>query len=135
MYLLAIDPGVETGVALLGEDGSIIWTVTAEGPDYPELTSALGHYPDARLAMEDSPDTRHHQETFVRVKTLVEADGRPVAYVRPSQWKNHPAARVPEDLESKHEREAVGIGRWHLSQLRSSDADQARSADAPAAHQ
>lgn len=134
MYLLAIDPGVETGVALLTEDGLIIWTVTAEGPDYPELTSALKTYADAETVMEDAPDTRHHQDTFKRVKSLVEADGRAVAFVRPSQWKSHPAARVTEEFETKHEGEAVGIGRWHLSQRRD-DAHEATAPDPSGAHQ
>lgn len=138
LYLLSIDPGVQTGVALLTGEGGIVWTVTAEGPDYPELKSALSQYPDAEVVMEDAPDTRHYQEPFRKVLVIVEEAGRKPVLIRPSQWKNHPASRVSDQessgFETKHEGEAVGIGRWHLSQRRDDGQEQSAGSDPAGAH-
>lgn len=122
MYLLSIDPGGQTGIALLNGEGDIVWTVTSEGPDYPELRGALKDYPEVDVVMEDAPRTRHYQGPQIHVLAIVEETGRKPVLVRPSQWKGHPASFVKlserQGFETKHEGEAVGLGRWHLSQRR-----------------
>jgi hypothetical protein len=129
VYLLSVDPGVQTGVALLSMEGGIIWTQTSYAEDkFFNLINALEKYPEAQVVMEDAPNTRHHQEVFQEVKRIIEETGRKPALVRPSQWKGHPASFVKlserEGFETKHEGEAVGLGRWYLSQGRNDGQDQ-----------
>ena len=113
MYTLAVDPGVHTGVALLNPQGDVVWTLTCEDP-YDELTAALREYQDAELATEPAPPTRHYQEVYATVFGLVtqEAGDRTVHLIRPSEWKNHPFCNLlSTKFATKHEAEAVGIGR------------------------
>lgn len=120
MYVLAVDPGVSTGVVLLTES-SIAWAVTCTSP-WDELKSALVTYASIPVVCERAPTVhRHEADTYDRVTGMV--DGHPdVTYLTPSQWKGHPSSRLAaEDLSSlktKHEKEAASLGRRLLAMRR-----------------
>lgn len=129
MYILAVDPGVETGIALLNPEGEVVWTMTSRAP-YEELKSALSQYckppyttvsndeygketSQAELAAEVAPSTRHYQDVHSMVSDCFA--GLQVHWIRPSEWKSHPFCKVTvSDYDTKHEAEAIGIGRAYL---------------------
>lgn len=118
VYVLAIDPGVSTGIVLLSAH-SVAWAVTCQAP-YAELRGALRGYPDAPRVCEKAPTVhRHEAETYDEVTSLLDGD---VTYLTPSQWKGHPSSRLSaddlEELQTKHEKEAAGLGRRFLAMRR-----------------
>jgi hypothetical protein len=127
VHVIGIDPGAITGYALLRETGEPVLTGAVAVDRTLPLELLLESWPDAHLVIETAPDSRHYQTPYIKIKSLVEATGRDIAFVRPSQWKGHPACRVPEKFETKHEGEAVGIGRWFLSQRRNNESDARRT--------
>lgn len=122
MYILAVDPGVQTGIALLNGEGDIVWTQVSEAP-FREVRAALKQYvrqDNAELAAEAAPATRHYQDVHAQVSALFA--GLTVHWIKPSEWKNHPFCKVPvSDFDTKHEAEAVGIGRAYLLKRRRND--------------
>lgn len=130
LYLLAIDPGVETGIALLSGEGTIVWTLTTRSP-HSGLSNALNQYHDASVVIEEAPLRGHYKHAFLEVRAIVEHNAanyeRSLAWVLPSHWKGSPRSRLDPAAKAmcttKHEREAVGLGRWYLSQRSRDDKD------------
>lgn len=129
MYILAVDPGVQTGMALLNPLGEVVWTGVSEAP-YEGLKNALLHYRvakihpthNAELAAEVAPSTRHYQDVHSQVSDCFA--GCEVHWIRPSEWKSHPFCKVPvSDYDTKHEAEAIGIGRAYLLRRKREQSD------------
>lgn len=118
MYVLAIDPGVSTGVVLLSTC-RVAWAITSDG-QYEALRGALRTYPGVPRVCEAAPSVhRHEAETYDHVVSLIDGD---VTFLTPSQWKGHPSSRLSavdlKKLKTKHEKEAAGLGRRFLSMRR-----------------
>lgn len=122
-YVLAVDPGVNTGVVLLSTS-AVAWAITCQAP-FEELQSALRTYVDIPVVCERAPSVhRHEADTYDRVTTLV--DTHPdVTYLTPSQWKGHPSSRLTskdrQKLTTKHEKEAASLGRRFLAIRRTNE--------------
>lgn len=123
-YVIAIDPGVTIGLALLSQhDGSIIETaaIDTKGEWRISLRSWLVSYDDeAEVVCEAGPSFgRHNDDILRRVEELVLNYANEVRWLTPSRWKGHPKAkltRAETTGRTKHEHDAAGMGRvWiHL---------------------
>jgi hypothetical protein len=122
LYVLGIDPGITTGLALVTTGGHLTWATESRAP-FDELRGAFSQY-QARLQLivaEGMPvGSGHHRSVFDEVVSVIdECTPRDVEWIMPSAWKPHPASRLTElDLQrcnSPHEKDAVGIARYALA--------------------
>lgn len=119
MYVLAIDPGNVTGVALVTED-AVVWAESYEVPREGHMVlGTIRGYENTPVVIEEAP-TLHSHESHAYNQVLEIVRRHPnVTYVRPSAWKGHPSSRLTASdkaaCKSKHEREAVGLGRRFLN--------------------
>lgn len=123
MYVLAVDPGVHTGVALLTAD-DVVWAETFMAP-YEDLGSTLSYYSGTPCVCEEAPTVHKHEaDTYDRVTSIVK-EHPDVTFLSPSQWKGHPSTRLSASdkaaCRTKHEREAACLGRRFLAMRRSDD--------------
>jgi hypothetical protein len=133
VYVLAVDPGKHTGVALIGPEG-VVWVVTCERP-YDALRSALREYGhQASVVYEETPGVHSHRNEDQReIETLILEVCHPdnVFTVRPSEWKKHPKARLSAGDEgiclTKHDKEAASIGTYFYRQRKSLGRDADRT--------
>lgn len=125
MYVLAVDPGVHTGIVLATRQ-DIVWAQTLLIPDNTdELLSTVKNYSDTPCVSEEAPSLHAH-ESHVYGQVLEILRAHPdVTFLTPSQWKGHPSARLSASdkavCRSKHEREAAGLGRRFLAMRRSNE--------------
>lgn len=125
MYVLAVDPGLNTGVALLTES-DIVWAQTLRVPEEcGALIAALRNYADTPCVCEEAPSLHAHEgHTYKHVLEIVNRHQN-VTFLTPSQWKGHPSTRLSkadkETCWTKHEREAAGLGRRFLAMRRSDE--------------
>lgn len=125
MYVLAIDPGNLTGVALVTEQ-DVVWAQTLPIPKHAiDLLSTIKHYYKTPCVCEEAPSLHaHEQHVYGQVLEIVR--GHPnVTFLTPSQWKGHPSTRLSASdkavCRTKHEREAAGLGRRFLAMRRSNE--------------
>jgi hypothetical protein len=116
--ILAFDPGVTTGVAVLEEDGSIIKTYAFSDPDKVERFAqrAKVEYPNSDVVIEAPPQWAGNFRPLIQqVEEKLRSIFPDACWVNPGQWKGHPTA----DLSTlsglgytQHEKDTVGLGRW-----------------------
>lgn len=134
MYVLAIDPGNHTGVALVTEN-DVVWTESFEVPrEGHGLLGTIRSYENTPCVCEEAPSLHAHEaHAYNQVLEIVRRHPD-VTYLTPSQWKGHPSSRLSADdkraCRTKHEREAVALARRFLAMRRTderSNADPAGS--------
>ena len=113
-FLLAVDPGEQTGFALLDtETGEVI----AQGTLKPEvvriLVSVVSEYKIHDIVIETTdknalpPSVRSVVDGFVLKR-------KRMVFVRPAQWKPWARNHKPTILSTKHQKEAVSQGEYVL---------------------
>lgn len=116
VILLAIDPGITTGVALLDYDGSVIESYEVNGDEAYAIVALIAEETSNEVVIERGPAARSN--TF-----LDELDGwlRAVypdaRWMYPGEWKGTP--RAMQDVSgvlSHHAKDAVRMGREYLFQ-------------------
>jgi len=111
--VLAIDPGVKTGIALL-VDGRVAATSIACAP-WDGLRNAIRLMDATDVVCESGPVfSRHHRAVLEEVERVVREEAEDVQWVQPAQWKNTPASRGENPTGiSVHEKDACAIARWY----------------------
>ncbi len=111
--ILAIDPGVTTGIAF-ALNGKVVWTDTAIDP-WDDLRNTL-HIHTARgatVVCERGPTfERHHRDVLEQVERIVLEEAENVHWVVPGQWKGTPPSRGAAIKGTQHEKDAAGLARW-----------------------
>lgn len=108
---IAIDPGLRTGVAVFSGD-DVIMVTTTESP-HEELRDIVR---GQEVVCEQGPVNRLQAAMCEEVEAIVRQEAAHHYWIRPSDWKGHPSAVVQESdgCSTKHEREAVSLGRcWY----------------------
>lgn len=116
LSLIAIDPGLSTGVAQFGSKGELLSSFTSTPPN-DRLRLFLQVVPDAVIVCEQGPSfSRRQQEACEPVEALVRASPPDVHWIRPTTWKPSPAAKLlsSDNPSTKHEKDAIRLGRWFL---------------------
>lgn len=134
--ILAIDPGVTTGIALVNPQGDFVRGYEVQPHDLHIVREMLRLYPDAAVLIEKGPAFESHNRPYMeQVERIVEEDGREdISWVTPSQWKNSPTNRREVPKGSKHMADCVRMARWHQKTRRHSEASNAQR-DSSRAHQ
>jgi hypothetical protein len=115
LILLAIDPGITTGVALLEYDGSIIQTyeVTGEADD---VVACVKQEACHAVVIEKGPLSRAN-EYLDQLDGLLRAAFPDATWLYPGEWKGTPRALAEvKGVLSHHARDAVRMGREYLFQ-------------------
>jgi hypothetical protein len=119
--LIAVDPGLDTGIAVFEGSVLVLTSTVREGKDLIDL---LAHHHGARVVGEKPPQQNAHQpEVTAAVVEIVNLECQmremPVSWILPAQWKGTPQARLQEGEAEKcatqHELDAVGMGRFKLA--------------------
>jgi hypothetical protein len=114
--ILAFDPGVSTGIAILEEDGSVVNTYVRSFDEMSDefITGLSNIYKDAAAVAEQGPLTGNYRPLTQTIEERLRKAFPKIEWVTPGQWKGHPAARSAQALPrlTQHERDAVGLGRW-----------------------
>lgn len=106
-----IDPGHTTGIAIF-KDGQLKHVLSSESPHEALADIVRGQ----EVVCERGPVNRdHNAETCVEVETIVKREADDVHWVQPSEFKCHPAFRTQPSEGNRHERDAIGLGRWFLA--------------------
>lgn len=117
--MIAVDPGESTGVAVL--DGEVVLATMTVSEPFGPLRNVLRDFFQFEVVCEQPPpNPPHNLDVMVRVLSVVQEEVSRVAYVRPSQWKGHPAATLMESdtCRSIHEKDALRLARWYSYQRR-----------------
>lgn len=122
VMVVSIDPGVTTGIAVIGDDGSVVDTWSLSDPEdvSDQLRVLASMYPDADSVGEQPPLWGgHHRPHTQVIEEKVKHFFPDVDWVNPGQWKGHPASKT-SDLRGKtqHEKDAAGLGRWYRATRR-----------------
>jgi hypothetical protein len=119
-HLLVIDPGLRTGLAFF-KDGTPEWSLTSE-PPHDLVTKMIEGLQDAHTTLEvvceEGPvNHRRQAQACEPVERIVRHTAKIIHWVRPSEWKRHPSARIEDgdNPQSRHERDVLRIGRWFLA--------------------
>lgn len=114
--ILAFDPGVSTGIAILQDDGSIVNTYVRSFDEMSEefIDGLARMYPKARTVAEQGPVTGNYRPLTQTIEERLRRAFPSIEWVLPGQWKGHPAAKPSQALPrmTQHEKDAVGLGRW-----------------------
>jgi len=109
MRVLAIDPGISTGVVLLESDGSVLQAHTLAEHSLSSLTTT------ALLAdvivMERLPEKV--EPVLARVVTTLKTWFPDAILIGPGTWKPVMTTRSIPDLPSIHQRDAYGLGAYY----------------------
>lgn len=130
--VIVFDPGASTGFAALGEDGSILVTMTLsiqELPGFMDFIAFIGD--DVDVVVEQGPEYGHHSPITRRAEGII-LDIFPSANrVPPGHWKTHPHYRrrvhIPRRLVTAHEHDAVRLGQWFQETRRDTNAESGHS--------
>jgi len=116
LVVIAFDPGETTGVAVITATNQILETAALDERLVTSKAKALKrHYKGAPVAIEAGPLWRSDSPLTKNVEYEL-LDIFPFAtLVSPNQWKGHPAALCSEKVNTRHERDAVRLGRWFLA--------------------
>lgn len=114
--ILAFDPGITTGVALLQDDGSIIETQLLTSPEHVhKYCWKKSDTKNLRVVVEKAPElSSNYREYIEQIEQTIKKWFKDVTWITPGQWKGHPVAQVTDDMKDLviHERDAVGLGRY-----------------------
>lgn len=120
MYLISIDPGPSTGIAEFEGSDVVATTTTQEPHDLlrQRLRVLNREHPGLTVVCEQGPKIRHYADACAEVEAIVRQEADAIYWVRPSQWKPHPSAKLEEDdpIQTRHERDAVKLGRYFIAQ-------------------
>lgn len=134
--MLAIDPGMNTGVSLVDGSGEVVESFTCQSP-FLQLREFLKRLdPSVEVVAERGTEFGGHGKALIQqVEEIVRDLCSQVSWVSPSQWKSSPRARcsVPAGL-SKHEGDATRMARWFQSTRRSHEKSSTQG-DASRAHE
>ncbi len=112
--VLAIDPGVTTGVALLNQAGEVILANELRG-DPSTVAKVLAEIPAEDVVIEQGPigygrSSAYLEELDFRLKEVFPN----ATWLRPVEWKGTPRAQTPVNEKSVHVKDAVRMGREHI---------------------
>lgn len=113
IQLVAIDPGLSTGVAVIHSDGTAVsFTTVAPHDELDRFLDKLDE--NVNIVCEQGPRNRRQADACTPVEARVKQLANPIHWVRPTDWKPNPHARLePSDKPgTKHERDATRMGRW-----------------------
>lgn len=130
-HVMVFDPGQTIGVAVLKRGGACVVTKSIETDGTRDWRQRLeqvfnAYAPSSELVVEQGPDFGRHNRGILslverELTWLSERYGLPINWIRPADWKGHPAAR-PDALDgneprTQHEKDTLGMGRvWcHLN--------------------
>lgn len=127
METLAFDPGVTTGVAVLAPTGDVLSTYALRSrEDVKGMAIRLNdRHQGAAVVIEQGPLQGGNYRPLIQG---IEEDLREIfpdaAWVGPGEWKGHPSARPTHVMRglTQHEKDAVGLGRFHQAKRRISSA-------------
>lgn len=111
--ILAFDPGVTTGVAVV-DNGEIIYTAALGTVDGMVTRNLAKRFPGAEVVAEAPPlmggNYRPHTQS---VEEAIKKQFPDAYWVNPGQWKGTPPSRtpVPKSL-TQHEKDAVHLAFW-----------------------
>lgn len=118
--LVVVDPGLSTGVAYF-EGNLVVENFTTSAP-HTQLESYLRAIKEQNGTLEvlcEQGPTNHRRQAdaCVPVETIVKQEADVIHWVRPSDWKGHPAAtlRASDRPATRHERDVLRMGRWFLA--------------------
>lgn len=127
MRLAVIDPGESTGVAVFTLRRLSPQLVTSALIDHFTVGQdeyGLGMIRDKireadEVLAEEGPLRRHSPRACIRVEQVIRdaAHEKPVHWIRPTEWKPHPAASLePQDEpQTIHESDVIRMGRWFIN--------------------
>lgn len=124
--LVVIDPGMSTGVAVF-VDGRLNHSFTTLAP-HDRLRRTLSALRDEdEVVVEKGPAIRRQAATCEPVEALATELAPNIQWVRPTAWKPDPHAITwPSDNPStRHERDAIKLGRHWLARQERNDGDKA----------
>lgn len=134
--VLAIDPGMNTGVSLVDGSGEVVRSFTCQSPFLPLREFLKGLDSNIEVVAERGTEFGGHGKALIQqVEEIVRTLCPQVSWVTPSQWKSSPQARrgVPSGL-TKHEGDATRMGRWFQSTRRSHE-ESSTQGDTSRAHE
>lgn len=126
--ILAIDPGVTTGIAAL-VDGEIAQVNECSSP-FDMLRNAIRITNPEVVVCEQGPSfERHHRVVLEQVERIVQEEAENIVWVKPSQWKGTPPSQGPAIEGSQHMKDAAALARWYYN-TQGSNSAQDETADA-----
>jgi hypothetical protein len=126
--IIAFDPGVTTGVAVLDSKGNIINTMAVNERLVVGNAKRLRRkYHDVKVVIEQGPLWRSDSQLTRTVEGELRNIFPDAVLIPPNRWKGHPAAKCTERMNTTHERDAVRLGRWFLA--RSNDNGESHQED------
>lgn len=114
--LVSVDPGQSTGVAIFS-NGHLVRSFTSVAPHTTlrrELHALADH---DEVVCEKGPALRRQAATCEPVEAIIREHALSrTSWVRPTEWKPNPEAVLldSDTPGTKHERDAIRMGRWHL---------------------
>jgi predicted RNase H-like nuclease (RuvC/YqgF family) len=116
LRVIAFDPGVTTGVAVVDGNGNIRYTAALDERLVKSKAKQLRHkHKNALVIIEVGPIWRNDNPLTRTVESEIFSIFPEAELVTPNLWKRHPAAKCTEKLTTTHERDAVRLGRWFLA--------------------
>lgn len=115
--ILAIDPGLTTGWALVSTD----WEVKSSGGLAPENLDELNPRnlpPLIGVIIEDTPIPTYSQldRKLQEIQSTLRSWFPEAQWIRPGVWKNHPVAHEPlEKSLSPHQKDAIRMAFYFLA--------------------
>lgn len=116
MLLLAIDPGITTGVALLDYDGTVLSSYEVAGDEASAVVAIICQETAQEVVIERGPLSRANQflDELDGVLRLTFPDA---TWMYPGEWKGTPRSQqAVNGVLSHHARDAVRMGREFLFQ-------------------
>ena len=117
--VIIFDPGGSTGFAALDECGEVLFTVTLsiqELNGFLEFIQLLTDEIFIDVVVEQGPEFSHHSPVTRRAERMILEIFPNAHRVPPTKWKSHPISarhvNIPKRLVTKHEQDAVRLGRW-----------------------
>lgn len=108
--IISIDPGHTTGVARF-MDGELVDAFTTTSPHIGLVEYLRGRH----VVAERGPVNRNHNEqACTEVEEIIKRATGHVTWVAPSEYKPHPASHTRPNEGNRHERDAIGLGRWFI---------------------
>jgi hypothetical protein len=117
VILLAIDPGITTGVALLDYDGSILESYEVTGDEAQAVVDLIAKEVHQAVVIEKGPPLVRINAFLEELDRLLHLTFPDAAWMYPGEWKGTPRSMVEvTGVPSKHARDAVRMGREYLFQ-------------------
>lgn len=116
MLVLAIDPGITTGVAVLDSTGAVVSSYELSGdPEF--VIDELEREAFTCAVIEQGPPGRNNP-FLDDLDARLRATFTDACWMRPSEWKGSPRAQQSvDDVRSRHARDAARMGREYLHTL------------------